>query len=290
MHNNKIGIVSPPYSTMSAGIVVLHTLIHKLRSHGFDAYLIPQWMPPTVNPAFDTPLYSDKYTFADMARDWIVLYPEGLYGNPIKARRVVRYLLNRESAFGGTGMAALPSDFLITYSRLYHPTAQVLFYPVVDEELLLRAARISTSIPRPANAFYIGKGVDFGRPCPAIPQSLEITRGWPASKTHYYDVLEKVRTFYSYDWCSSTNLDAVLLGCQVKLIGYPGPAGEGDLFREDGEFFGIWERSPDDGAPQSTIGARECLLERLRNMQALYDVRMVEIFNEICRMEPVPVS
>ncbi len=290
MYNSRIGIVSPPYTAKSAGIGVLHLLIHKLREYGFDAYFIPQCIPANVNPVYNTPLFSDVCAdIAEIARDWVVLYPEGVYGNPMNARRVVRYLLNKERAFGGAGMGALGSDFLITYSRLFHPTAPVLFYPVIEGELLVRSGRVSPDSPRTVDAFYVGKGSAYGV-CPPIPNATAITRGWPETKAKYYDLLETVHTLHSYDWVTSTVLDAILLGCKVRLIGSPGPTGEGDPFREDGELFGLWERSPDDGVPQTKCNARELLLSKTRLLKSRFDARMVELFSQICQMPETPVS
>jgi len=241
-----------------------------------------------VNPAYNTPLFSDVCAdIADIARDWVVLYPEGVFGNPLDAKRVVRYLLNREHAFGGAGMGALPSDFLITYSRLFHPTAPVLFYPVIEGELLVRSGRVSPDSPRTVDAFYVGKGTGYGL-CPPIPGAVGITRGWPETKASYYELLETVHTLYSYDWVTSTVFDAILLGCQVKLIGCPGPAGDGDPFREEGELFGLWERSVNDGIVQTKSDARERLLSQTLYFKSQFDSRMVELFDKVCQMPAFP--
>ena len=118
-------------------------------------------------------------------------------------------------------MGAAPEDYLLTYSRWFHPTARVLYYPVFDSELLIRSARLTGSEPRTLDAYYVGKGAALG-PCPPLARAIEVTRSWPENKSKLYDLLENVRIFYSYDWLSSTLSDAALMGCEVRLIGKPG--------------------------------------------------------------------
>ena len=71
----KYLIVTPFYRNNSAGIRVLYELQKHLIRAGYDA--------KTINEI--------SHTAQD---DEIVIYPEIVFGNPLKAKKVVRYILN----------------------------------------------------------------------------------------------------------------------------------------------------------------------------------------------------
>ncbi len=263
---------------------MLHILIHTLREYGFDAYFIPQNSPPLTNPKWNTPHFSEGCTggVAEVSEEWVVLYPEGVFGNPLNAKRVARYLLNREAAVGGPGMGAAPEDFLITYQKLFHPTAPVLYYPLFEGEVLIRAGKLDAQRKRTQDAFYVGKGSVYG-PCPPISGALEITRNWPESKAALYDMLENVRVFYSYDWLTSTNCDAALLGCEVRLIGNSGPYDAEQLLRKDVELE-TWDGVDVDGCPFIRAASSGRILNQIQTLKSQFHPRVVEIFGQIAAM------
>jgi hypothetical protein len=287
MNFRKIGISAPPYTPRSAGISVLHFLTSELRAYGFDAYIIPfpPSLPFSLNSKLDTPLCLDAATggVEELQNEWVVLYPEVVPGNPLAARHVVRYLLNFEGAFGGPGMQAAPTDTLITYSRLFHPTAPVLCYPVFDPDLLVRARHVSSAVKRERKAFYIGKGALDG-PCPEIPGAVQITRGWPNSKTELHDLLQSVDVFYTYDWLTSLCLDAALLGCEVRFLGGGKRYDSEALFRSDLEFTGFYERCEENGLPFIPRNSSKAILDKVLNFKVNFPIRMVAFFSEIAKL------
>lgn len=264
---------------------MLHLLIHTLRDYGFDAYFIPQNEPVVGNPRYNTPLYLQGITKGpqEISEEWVVVYPEGIHGNPLNAKHVVRYLLNYEAAFGGPGMGASDGDHLITYVRDFHPTAPVLFCPIFDSDLLIRAGKVDARKPRNTDAFYVGKGAVYGQ-CPRIKYAVEVTRNWPETKKELHDQLEKTAVFHSYDWITSTCLDAALLGCEVRLIGTYGGFDAGRLYRPDSILGGLWERSEEDGLPYMRANSSEKLLELIRKGKAEFAPTAVELFSRIAAM------
>ena len=281
MKTRRIGVVAPSFTHRSAGIFMMHYLVHQLRELGFDAYWIPQNAPLTVHPHFDTPhVQMSGCSGPEIAEDWIIIYPEGVFGNPLNAKRVVRYLLNRESAFGGPGMGAAPGDYLLTYSRWFHPTAPVLYYPVFEGELLIRSARLTGSEPRTLDAYYIGKGAALGH-CPPLARAVEITRSWPENKCKLYDLLENIRIFYSYDWLSSTLADAALMGCEVRLIGNPGAIGVEQLLNSPG-MPDLWERASEHSVFMRP-SSRPKFLETIRSYRAEFMPSLLETLKDITR-------
>lgn len=281
MKTRRIGVVAPSFTHRSAGIFMMHYLVHQLRELGFDAYWIPQGGPLAVHQRFDTPhVNKSGCSGAEIAEEWIVIYPEGIFGNPLNAKHVVRYLLNRESAFGGPGMGASPEDYLLTYSRWFHPTAPVLYYPVFEGELLIRSARLNGEEPRTLDAYYIGKGAALG-PCAPVARAVEITRAWPENKSKLYDLLENIRIFYSYDWLSSTLADAALMGCEVRLIGKPGKLGVEELLNSPG-MPDMWERASDHSVFMRSA-SRPKFLESIQSYRADFTPSLLRTFREISR-------
>lgn len=83
-------IYAPPYDEKSGGITVLHKLCHELRQLGEEVYLYPMF---SVHQQNTNPEWNTSFTTLLRKND-IVIYPEIVIGNPLNAKRVVRYLLN----------------------------------------------------------------------------------------------------------------------------------------------------------------------------------------------------
>ena len=92
----KFLICAPPYNDKSAGIVVLHELHQDMVNLGYDAHLCI-----FQNTAFSRMMFTSKTDLQDIVDNGIVIYPEVIRGNPLRAKRVVRYFLNREGAASG---------------------------------------------------------------------------------------------------------------------------------------------------------------------------------------------
>ena len=194
-------IHTPPYTQSSQGVRVLHELSDDINSIGFDCIVIP---------------IGAKYSPLDP--DTIAIYPEVISGNPLKASRIVRYFLNREGYCGGVSVNASPKDYLLAYLPIYHPAPHGLLTKLFQ-------IPIDLTIPfqnRSLDATYIGKGSLYRSDCFVIPGSIEVTRNFPSSKSEYYDLLKKIRYFYTWDVCSATVADAIFLGA-IPIFLYEHP-------------------------------------------------------------------
>jgi hypothetical protein len=136
-HIPKFIIYAPDYTTLSSGIRCLHLLCHRLNQRGFSAAITPR----IRNPHLETPRISQrKIQSAPGILDLsIVIYPEVVKGNPLEARNVVRYLLNKPGFFGvGALQDYGPADYFIHFAEEFRPSglkSRPLRLPLVDTNI-----------------------------------------------------------------------------------------------------------------------------------------------------------
>src|SRR6185295_8456760 len=91
-------IYCPPYTEKSSGVRALHRLCHLLNTAGYRAVVHTRTLGPhSVNKKWQTPLWSEGST----AESTVVIYPEIIVGNPLQAKRIVRWTLNYPGVFAG---------------------------------------------------------------------------------------------------------------------------------------------------------------------------------------------
>jgi tetratricopeptide (TPR) repeat protein len=186
-------IVAPAYTRRSAGIVVLHELQKWLIRYGKDAMIMH---------------FNDPYAIED---DDIVVYPEIISGNPLRAKRVVRYILNEPGKLGGDKEYD-KSEILVAYTEYFsrHSNGVYLEIPIIEEFFT------NKGYERTINCFWVGKGENTNHP--ATIGCIEITYQWPANRRELAELLNKTRIFYSYDDCTHLLTEAMLCGCSIKII------------------------------------------------------------------------
>lgn len=221
--NNRILIYvySPPWRANSAGIKVLHFLVHSLNQIGNDAWLVLSnptvRNEPITNPKLNTPILTQEKAdnhFAERRNPWVV-YSETVPGNPLGASKVVRYLLNFPGTLGG------PSQFedgevIVSYSKTisdsYKNSDSTLFIPIVDLEEL--PDEISAENKK-GSLIYAGKYRKFiGNPdISKIEDPVEIFRDGPRkqSREQVLQMLNEAKVIYVYE-NSTIATEALLLG------------------------------------------------------------------------------
>ena len=195
-------IYAPLYRHNSAGIRVCYELQKWLILAGYDALVI---------------VATDNYSHNQFADD-IVIYPEIIRGNPLKAKRVVRYIMNFPGKIGGDRTYA-PHELLVAYNpeltcysdgaMLQLPTTESFFY--------------QDNTPKTRNAVYVGKGRDLK----AHPKDCEyITGSFPDTRRKVADFLRAVKTLYTYDDFTIITHEAKTCGCDVRYIDAEGKIGD----------------------------------------------------------------
>jgi predicted O-linked N-acetylglucosamine transferase (SPINDLY family) len=188
-------IVAPPFQHNSAGIRVLYDLQKWLVRAGLDA-IVCTWF--------------ESYP-VDQFEDDIVIYPEVAPGNLLKAKRVVRYILNVPGKLGRGEKTYAKDELLIAYNRELAPYANGRMLQVPSIEPFF----CTDDTPRTIDAYFVGKGRDLGR---HPGDAVAITKAFPATRRAMADFLRSVKTLYMYDDFSMISEEARLCGAEVKLI------------------------------------------------------------------------
>jgi tetratricopeptide (TPR) repeat protein len=220
-------VLAPAFSAHSAGIRVMHTLCNELNAGGRTAYLVFYRFRPDGTgidvyvPDSDSeyckrhtsiprlPACSDVGPLRDLIDAAYVIYPEVVAGNPLNARRVVRYVLNSPAA-NGYAMGQDQDDYIVAFSRLFWPNPHAIV-TLVFEDPLFNDENSRPAPERTMDCTYIGKGAAFGD-CFKLPGSVLIERRWPADKESLSIMLRNTRFFYTWDLISQTNVDALFCG------------------------------------------------------------------------------
>jgi len=213
-----IVIVAQPYCHWSNGTKAIHKICHTINTLGGNAkmafhqddindcqYIINP-KSEYVNPAWNTPIFDRK----EVPEDCFVLYPEVVLGNPLNAKKVIRFFGNKEGAFTNKKIQYGKSDFSVAHSKIVKPDADyVLFY--ADVNPCFNDDNTEPFYKRTLDATYIGKGYLYGK-CEHIKGTVEIGRKIPNSQEGLAEILKSVRFFHTWDSMTQTNVEAVLCG------------------------------------------------------------------------------
>lgn len=209
-------VVAPDYTPSSAGVRVMHTLAHALNLLGAEAYLTGC---RAVCTALRTPLLTQDVVNYHRAigRRAIAVYPEVVAGNPLQAKTVVRYILNRPGHLGGDSHYP-DTDLLYVYDPWFLPTglsATTLTIPVSDPALMTPPP--AAAPPRQEFGVYARKYRAFHHAIdPAHADGLDLSQ--PERPPGVIaDLLRQLTVIYCYE-PSHITIDAILCGCPVVYV------------------------------------------------------------------------
>jgi len=257
----KFTVYVPAYTDKSGGHWYIHYLCHALNEIGHTATIHLYEPPYRINLDWNTPLGHDP--------EAIVIYPEGIIGNPLQAKKVVRYLLAPENFFGKGAIDWQPTDFKLAFSKTYANNCNTLFYPICNLDKFF-----PIEAPKKFNSFYVGKG-HLRQECNPLMNCIEITRGWPETKEKLAKILQLSNIFFSYDEVSATNLDAALCGAMPYFMTKHFP------WIEENELGKHWVYSLD---PEEVTQAKEnirTLRPRILQMRKEFPQKLTEMCNKI---------
>ncbi|UIN34045.1 hypothetical protein [Methylobacterium oryzae] len=167
--------------------------------------------------------------YAGPIDDAIVIYPEIVVGNPYGARKVVRWALNEpgliagETSYAETEMVFVydPQKLSIVSRAAGHMLGprRVLWLGLVDPTHIYP----STTSERTIDCSFTHKGwVLYNRfPLPSEAGVIPIEDITPTMAS-LGDTLRRTRTLYSYDHYSNILREAVICGCDVRVVDHDG--------------------------------------------------------------------
>lgn len=171
---NPIYIYVPGFIEESAGIRSLHYLCHALNMSGHPTWLVIHGTilesQSVVSGFLNTPVLTQEISNSHFIIGLcpIVIYPETIPGNPLKAQVIVRYLMNYSGTLGGP--AKFPKDELcVAFSQeiasQYKDEIPVLFIPPIDVREILKYKKPKKKNHQGPVLFYAAKYRGFvGKP------------------------------------------------------------------------------------------------------------------------------
>jgi hypothetical protein len=253
------------YVPNSAGIVCLYRLCDALNRLGYATYMTGGRV---TAPDLIAPLIHPRVAKALCASGYAAIYPETIRGNPLEARTVVRWVLNRPGLLGGDEIYD-EAEHVYCYTGVYRPYIRnriqgKLYLPTIDEKLFYcDDANLSK---RSLECCYIGKsrwqdGIVERRGL------VEITRDYPR-KSELGKLFRAARVLYCFDNSSIITYEALLCGCPVVIIP-DGTQSKADYERSELGLDGIaWGKDEFSSAPVDVVALRKKLHDIKRQFSA----------------------
>lgn len=225
-------IRAPTFTEASGGSISLHLLCSRLRARGEDAYVWPArpdilygW-PSLRNMAYEARGWLRRYSTgpfenpiarrADLA-DAIVVYPEHMLGNPLRARNVVRWLLNKPGLLNRGRTNYGPDDLYFYFQAAFDDPA---FNRDRDNHLMLlwiNPIYRDWGLPgRQGTCHMMRKGA--GRLHVHGPDSIALD-GLDHEKM--VEIFNRTERFYCYDLYTFYTINAALCGCIPIVVPDP---------------------------------------------------------------------
>lgn len=220
-------ILAPPYSDSSSGIRACFRLGHWLNTLGQTCHVLAGQGEPVPREWDVRMCIIDKVPVPD---DVIAVYPEVVTGNPLQAKHVARWVLNKPGLIGGT--------------KTYDPMETVFYAPQLTGDDYLREAAQSAAGPREVYplqtsvhephlfyptrrtdrkgvCYFVYKGADvFAKSGHLLPtnQWRLIDRSAPLSRVELADLFHRSEAFYSWDAHSAITREAAMCGCPTWIV------------------------------------------------------------------------
>ena len=252
-------VTAPDWLHWSAGVRTVHYLVHALNEMGEEAYL---FSAERIAPHLRTPRLTQEivdWHVRVQGRDPIAVYPEIVKGNPLGARTVVRWLMNRPGVASSEGESEFPETDLIFFycpwavpPQWTRPTRQ-LFIPCVDpDEMPAGDPNQVRDLEIIYGHRYRSAGYAYA---PRHQKRLDAgtmldLSSHPRGREEFSYYLRRAKVVYVYE-PSAVIMDAGLSGCPAVLMRSPFVEGYDPI--QDPETQGAWmggvSREIDDPDP-----------------------------------------
>lgn len=297
----KFLICAPSYDPRSGGPVVTHKLCSILNELGYEAVLTPMpegtpayrnnflqvlfrvllwkskhfFLPYRTNSSLNTPVVPQPTGKLDSS--WIVIYPEIVFGNPLNAPNVVRWMLHRPGfhsgyVFYGSGEFLVDfNDFSkgFSYAGSYKSQARLHVLSIPFDLYNMEGALHAES--RSGTAYCLRKGK--GREIVHDLSDSVLIDGMPHERAA--QIFKRVKTFISYDTYTAYSSFATLCGAESIVVPEAGITKE-QWLSDPAERYGVAYGFDDLQSARDTAGL---LLEHMK-MKEMRSQECVRVFAE----------
>ncbi len=261
----KFIVYAPSYDEKSGGAIALHKLCHVLNQIGEQAFLyplIPSFElnfsnieevglfirnmydianPATyrINPELPSPVIAAHPRFK-AGDDFVVVYPEIVFGNPLGARNVVRWFLHNPGFHSGKvfyGPGELYFRFGSYFGDFKYPgsTTAAPFLRITHTPFELYHLRPEDDRkPRSGVAYCLRKG----RHRPIAPELREAILIDDKTHAEVAQIFKSAKTFVSYDTHTLYSRLAAIAGCDSIVVPLEG-VGKDEWLPDPADRFGI---------------------------------------------------
>jgi hypothetical protein len=193
---------SVDYRHNSAGIRACHRLVHELNEMGYTAYSVHE-----TNPDWN------ELHWNNQTSEFIAIYPEIIYGNPLSSKKVVRWVLNIPGkVYGPTTFNS--KDMIFTWDSSFLSNVPILTVDIMEHDLFFYTDKQENN-----DVCFFGKGYFRVNEQSYITKNMrQITDDWPPTRNELAELLRNTKTLYTYDNCTSIINEAFACGCKVILM------------------------------------------------------------------------
>ncbi len=229
-------IYAPRYDNESGGAIVLHKLCDTLNKQGYPSGLWPFGKPlpslrmplasmPSAIAYLGSRIYRARYrtnqsyvtpiaTASDIENS-VVVYPEIVHGNPLRAKRYVRWFLHKPGFHEGS-FKYNDDDLCFSYQDAFNSIAKHIIYggTLNISEAFLDIYKLKNAGVRTKTCHMIRKGV-------ARPDLPDLRREWVVDDyTHreLSDIFNECKICYFYDLYTAYATYAAVCGCVPVIV------------------------------------------------------------------------
>ena len=198
---------------------MLFRLCHYLNEFGENAFMLANDDKFLEKPGNDLnigiPITRREFEAMDPGKT-VAVYPEMVYGNPLDAKIVVRWILNAPGVCGGDGIFDA-DDFIFIYSDYFKPEGCA-----VDGKLTIYNPYFENftddGLPRQGTCYLIRKG--WQKPLVHHPKDALLIDdyGDKGGNDYLRQCFNRFETFISYDHATLACVQAALCGCLSIVI------------------------------------------------------------------------
>jgi len=221
MYKNKMKIIilSPPYSSDSGGITVLHKLCDILISIGYNAGFYVENDSFNVNFKYK----SNKFYIHQIDKENdIVIYPEIYLGNPLGIKNVVRYILHTGHIYENRIQTWGENDNWLYYSeRFYDGIKPKNILNITDSKLDYFIDYKNERLYK--ECFTFRKQHNNKHLLNIIHSKDAIEIPFNCSDDFLLNIFNRCERFYCYDQESHLSVIASLCGCDSIIVPFDLP-------------------------------------------------------------------